>query len=146
MLGTRNVLLQNKYNLKTILFSLVFSTVSLVGNAQTIDSIYVNLYTDSLKKGTYNYINVDGLTSKRKYIPLDTTHLSFSSSSGKFIGNNLWIDQNLNEEKVTIKVHLKSKPELFKEFDIFIKTKPDDEVLRTADEIISEAKKKKKKS
>ena len=29
-------------------------------SAQNLDSIFFNLYTDSLKKGTYNYINVDG--------------------------------------------------------------------------------------
>ena len=27
--------------------------------AQKVDSIYFHLYTDSLKKGVYNYINVD---------------------------------------------------------------------------------------
>jgi len=52
--------------------------------AQKIDSIYANLYTDSLKKGTYNYINIDGLLSNGSYLPLDSTQVIFKSSAGKF--------------------------------------------------------------
>ena len=52
--------------------------------AQKIDSIYVNLYTDSLKKGTYNYINIDGRLQNGRYIPLDSTSLSFHQFCGAF--------------------------------------------------------------
>ena len=38
-----------------LLFAFSFS------KAQKIDNIFVNLYTYSLKKGTYNYINIDRL-------------------------------------------------------------------------------------
>jgi len=109
-----------------------------VCKAQQIDSIYVNLYTDSLKKGTFNYINIDGLLPNGRYLPLDSTHLIFSASAGRFSGNSLWIDKNFNGEKVTIKVILRNNPALFRQFDIYIKIKADNEKLKTADEIMNE--------
>ena len=105
--------------------------------AQKIDSIYVNLYTDSLKKGTFNYINIDGRLSNGKYLPLDSTHLIFWASAGKFSGNSLWIDRDFTEEKVNIKVTLRNNPSLHREFAVFIKKKPDPE-LKTVDELMKE--------
>lgn len=120
----------------------LFSTFAF---AQKIDSIYVNLYTDSLKKGTYNYINIDGLLSNGRYLPLDSTHIIFTASAGAFYGNSLFIDKDFKEEKVTIKVTLKQNPALFKEFVMFIKKKPDDEKLKTTEEILDEMRNKSKK-
>jgi hypothetical protein len=108
--------------------------------AQKIESIYVDLYTDSLKKGTFNYINIDGLLSNGRYIPLDSTHLIFSASAGKFSGNSLWIDKDFTSEKVSIKVVLRKNPSLFKEFEIYVKQKPDPE-LKTLDQLMNEKKK-----
>jgi hypothetical protein len=104
-------------------------------NAQKIDSIYVNLYTDSLKKGTYNYINVDGLFSNGKYLPLDSSTLKFSSSAGKFFGNSLWIDSDCKAEKIDIEIVLKTNPLLHKKFTIYIKKKDDDE-LKSMEEVM----------
>lgn len=104
--------------------------------AQKIDSIYVHLYTDSLKKGTYNYINIDGLLQNGRYLPLDTTQLVFTASSGRFVGNTLFIDKDFKEEKVTIKTVLKANPALYKEFVMYVKKKNDDENLRTVDELL----------
>lgn len=103
--------------------------------AQQIDSIYVNLYTDSLKKGTYNYINVDGLLSNGRYLPLDSTHIQFSTTAGKFYGNTLLIDRNFGGEKVTIKAVLRKNPSIHKEFTLYIKIKPDNENLKTVEEL-----------
>lgn len=113
---------------------------SFFAKAQKIESIYVNLYTDSLKKGTLNYINIDGKLSTGKYLPLDSTHLIFWSSAGKFSGNSLWIDKDITAEKVDIKVSLRNNPALVKEFSIYIKQKPDPE-LKTMDEIMNKSKK-----
>jgi hypothetical protein len=112
----------------------------MVSKSQTIDSIYVNLYTDSLKKATYNYINVDGLLSNGRYLPLDSTHLIFTSSYGKFKGNSLFIDKDFVGDKVSIKVILRKNTAIFKSFDIWIKKKENDEVLKSMDEILNEAK------
>ena len=105
--------------------------------AQKIESIYVDLYTDSLKKGTFNYINIDGKLSNGKYLPLDSSDLIFWTSDGKFTGNDLWIDRNFAGEKVDIKVTLKSNPSLHKEFTIYVKQKPDPE-LKTKEELMQE--------
>ena len=116
----------------------IFVLACSTAKAQNIDSIYVNLYTDSLKKGTYNYINIDGRLSNGQYLPLDNNQVTFTASSGEFKGNNLWIDKDFKLEKVTIKVVLKSNPRQYKEFDMFIKQKPDNEKLKTADDIMKE--------
>jgi len=121
--------------LKRYLLLLFIAAVS-VSKAQKIDSIYVNLYTDSLKKGTYNYINIDGLLPNGGYIPLDTSYLIFSASAGKFTGNNLFIDKNFKEEKVNIRVQLRQDTSRVKSFEMYIKRKLDDEILKTPDEII----------
>ncbi|MGI8584428.1 MAG: hypothetical protein ACR2KX_19725 [Chitinophagaceae bacterium] len=125
-------------------FTAVSILLSTFAKAQKIENIFVNLYTDSLKKGTYNYINVDGQLSNAKYIPLDSTHIIFWASDGKFSGNNLWLDKGFNNDKVFIKVVLKGNPQISKEFIIYIKKKPDDEKLPTDDEIFKNKSRKKK--
>lgn len=128
---------------KLLFFLLLFSTGA---KAQKIDSIYVHLYTDSLKKGTYNYINIDGKLSNGRFIPLDTADIIFSSSKGKFYGNSLWIDPDFKNENVSIKAVLKSNPLIHKEFIMYIKKKPDDEKLKTLDELMNEPGAKSKRS
>ena len=122
--------------MKLILF-FFFITFSTFAKAQKIDSIYVHLYTDSLKKGTYNYINIDGKLSNGRYLPLDSTEINFSSSDGKFYGNSLWIDPNFSKEKVSIKAILRSNPSMYKQFDVFIKRTPDPLKLKTEDQILN---------
>lgn len=110
-----------------IMFILFFQALlfSITARSQHIEQIFVNLYTDSLKRGTYNYINIDGLLSNGKYLPLDSTHLTFSSSYGKFYGNSLYLDKACTLEKVSITVRMKNMPSLHKEFDIYVKKKED---------------------
>ena len=110
---------------------------STVAKAQKVESIYVDLYTDSLKKGTFNYINIDGKLSNGKYLPLDSTDIIFSASDGKFSGNSLWIDRDFAPEKVDIKVVLRRDPSQHKEFTIYVKKKPDPE-LKTKEELFKE--------
>ena len=122
-----------------MLLFLLLASVTIV-KAQKIDSIYVNLYTDSLKKGTYNYINVDGRLANGSYLPLDSSQIIFKASAGKFSGNSLWIDPDFKMDKVSIKVTSRQNPALHKEFDMYIKTKLDDEQLKTVDQIMKEMK------
>lgn len=126
-----------KRKLKKILLAILLISAA-AAKAQKIDSIYINLYTDSLKKGTYNYINVDGLLSNGRYLPLDSTHIKFTASAGKFIGNSLLIDKDFTQEKITIKAVLKNNTAIAKEFVVYIKKKPDDENLKTANELLNE--------
>ena len=104
--------------------------------AQKVDSIYFHLYTDSLKKGTHNYINVDGKLSNDKWKPLTEKEIKFSSSYGVFEGNELIIPANFTEEKIMIKAILKDQPAIWKEITIWIKQKPDDELLPSKEEVL----------
>jgi hypothetical protein len=130
--------------LKKTLLTVSLTVISFFCQAQKIDSIYVNLYTDSLKKGTYNYINIDGLLSNGRYLPLDSSHLIFVATEGYFSGNSLWVEPNCKKEKITITATLRNNPAIFKSFDIYIKQKPDDEQLKTVDEILNRMKQKTK--
>lgn len=118
---------------------------SFAATAQKVDSIYVHLYTDSLKKGTYNYINVDGKLTNGRFLPLDSTEVIFTSSDGKFFGNSLWLAQDFNKDKVSIKTVLRSNPSVFKEFTIYIKKNPDGN-LKSLDDIMKETKTESNKS
>jgi len=110
-------------------------------SAQTLDSIFFNLYTDSLKKGTYNYINVEGHFTDGTYLPLSNKELKFTSTGGKFNGNSLFIDSAFSDEKVRIKAVVIRNPRLAKEIDIYIKKSPDNEKLPTIDEVMNGPKK-----
>ncbi|MGV3767900.1 MAG: hypothetical protein ACO1NW_17315 [Chitinophagaceae bacterium] len=105
-----------------------------------MDSIYFHPYTDSLKKGTYNYINVDGLLKNGRYIPLDSTHVEFTATLGFFRGNSLWVPLNTREEKVTITATLRKNKHLTRNFTIYVKQLPDNEVLETKEEILERMK------
>lgn len=113
---------------------LVFSAI--LSNAQKIDSIYFHLYTDSLKKGTHNYINVDGKTSDGKWRPLSAKEVTFTSSYGIFEGNELILPDPCTVEKLTIKAVLKSNPSTWKEITVWIKKRADDEMLPTSEEVL----------
>jgi hypothetical protein len=132
--------------MKQISLSAILILSSFLSNAQKIDSISFHLYTDSLKKGTHNYINVDGKTSDGKWKPLTAKDITFTASYGTFEGNELVLPDNPIVEKLTIKAILKSDPKLWKEITIWIKKKPDDELLPTTDEILKNKSQKNGKS
>lgn len=121
-------------------FTLLTFLISLttVAKAQKVDSIYFHLYTDSLKKGTYNYINVDGKLSDGRWLPLTAKEVVFTTSAGTFDGNSLFIDSNFKAPFVVIKAALKSNPAVTKEVTIHIKTTIIDEKLKTAEELMEE--------
>jgi hypothetical protein len=130
--------------LKYYLF-IIFST--LLCNpltAQQIDSIYFNLYTDSLKKGTYNYINVDGKLTNGRFIPLDSNYLVFKSSTGIFYGNSLYIDSTCTDSCVTITTYLKNNITLQKTIIIYVKKIYTDATLSTEQDVMDNRRKKKK--
>ncbi len=133
--------LYKQKQLKKYLLAL-FICSSFFAKAQKVESIYVNLYTDSLKKGTYNYINIDGQLANGKYLPLDSTQLIFWASAGKFSGNSLFIERDILVKQVDIKVSMRNNPAVVKEFTIYIKQLPDPE-LKTMDEIMNKSKSKK---
>src|SRR4030095_7953799 len=106
--------------MKQFLLSAILILLTILSNAQKIDSIYFHLYTDSLKKGTHNYINVDGKTSDGKWRPLSSKDITFTSSYGTFEGNELVLPDPCSVDKLTIKAVLKSNPSTWKEITVWI--------------------------
>lgn len=131
--------------MKPILFLISILAISFSVKSQKIESIYVHLYTDSLKKGTYNYINIDGKTADGSFLPLDSTDISFCSSYGKFTGNSLWVPADFKKDKISITATLKRDKSLYKKFDIYIKQNPDP-ILKTENELLREMNNKKRRS
>ena len=113
--------------------------------AQKIESIHFNLYTDSLKKGFYNYISVDGKDEEGHWQPLDSSKIAFSCNTGYFKGNDLFIDSSYTGETVTVKAVFKSNPSIWKETIIYIRKRPFTEPLKTNDEVLKEMREKRKK-
>ncbi len=115
-------------------------------HAQKVDSIFFHLYTDSLKKGTHNYINVDGKTSDGKWRPMTGKEIDFSTTYGKFEGNELILPDEPTVEKLTVKAVLKANPAIWKEVTIWIKKKADPEILPTKEEVLKNKPQKNSKS
>lgn len=132
--------------MKKILLLLFITVSASTVFAQKIDSICFHLYTDSLKKGQHNYINVDGKFSDGRWLPLSDKDLQFSSDHGKFEGNELVIPADFKHEKVTVKAVVKANPALSIERTIWIKKIPDPESLPTKEDILRDDKPKKNKS
>lgn len=110
---------------------------ALAAKSQSIDSIYFHLYTDSLKKGVHNYINVDGKLSNGQWRPLTAKDIIFTSSFGNFEGNSLIIDTSFKGEKVSVKAVYKSNPALWREVTIYIKKIESTEGLKTLEEVMN---------
>lgn len=107
-----------------------------VSNAQKINSIAFHLYTDSLKKGFYNYINVDGKTSSG-WLPLTANEVTFTANTGFFHGNDLFIDSSYKADSVVVKAILKSEPTVWQEITIYIR-KRGFPPLKATDEVLHE--------
>lgn len=128
------------------LLVIVSTLFAIKANAQKVDSIYFNLYTDSLKKGVHNYINVDGLLTTGNFIPLMSDELVFSSSCGKWYGNSILLDTSVKADRVTITAALKNRPQINKSIVIFIKKVNTEVELRSEKEVIEEYKNSRRKS
>lgn len=125
---------------KKILFLLVLCVGYMHSSAQKVEEIYFNLYTDSLKRGTFNYINVDAKLSNGRWIPLTDKDLHFKTNIGHFKANSLWLDDTVSIEKVSIAVLLKADTSLNKSIDIYIKKSSDWGKVVSPEEIITPSK------
>ena len=123
---------------KAVLILLILAAAGAV-RAQKIDSIYFHLYTDSLKKGFYNYINVDGKTADGRWLPLSSQEVTFvvnDTASLRFQNNDLFIDSSYKAETVKVKAVLKSDPAIWKETVIYIRKRGFNEPLPTNSDIL----------
>ncbi len=121
--------------MKKILFVCLIVIAGAGLKAQQVDSIFFHLYTDSLKKGQHNYINVDGKLSDGKWMPLSSKEIEFSCATATFKGNELIIPEDFRDSSVTVKAVLRSNPSVFLEKTIWIKQKPDP-LLPTSREVM----------
>lgn len=115
----------------------IFLALSTLAHAQQVDSIFFNLYTDSLKKGVHNYINVDAKLKNGNWMPLTTKEIKFNSSAGVFEGNSLILDTAFREPFVVVTAVLIADPKVRREIRIPIKRKTDDEPLKKLEEVLS---------
>jgi hypothetical protein len=133
---------------KTILLFLFFAAAKL-GSAQKVDSIYFHLYTDSLKKGYFNYINIDGKMTDGTWIPLSANDLILTvekDTALRFEKNDLFIDSSYTKETVTVKAVLKENPKVWKEVTIYIRKRGFDEPLKSNQEHLDDLKNERQKS
>ena len=70
----------------------------------------------------------------------------FTASEGRFEGNSLILDSACSSKKVTIKAVLKSNPAIWREVTVYIKTMPDNERLKTLEDVMQPSAPRKKKS
>lgn len=121
-----------KYLLPLFLLTVFAATA----HAQKVESIHFHLYTDSLKKGTHNYINVDGKLSNGRWLPLTAKDIRFTTDYGRFEGNELVLPENTTVAFVTVKAELISDPALRLEQKIWIKTIPNPDVLPSKEDVL----------
>jgi hypothetical protein len=126
-----------------VIFCVMFSYAV---KAQKVEDIFFNLYTDSLKKGVHNYINVDGKLGNGNFYPLMASEVVFSSSAGKWDGNSLIIDSAFNKDSVVITACLKERPEVKKSVTVYMKRILVEPELKTQEQLFDEWKHKPKKS
>lgn len=107
-------------------------------SAQKVEHIAFNLYTDSLKKGFYNYISVDGQLSDGTWQPLDSSQITFTANTGFFTGNDIFIDSSYTGDSIVVKAVLRSNPAIWKKTTIYIRKRGFDEPLKTNDELFEE--------
>ncbi len=115
------------------ILTVLIAFASLNCAAQNIEEIFFNLYTDSLKKGTANYINVEGKMSNGRYKPLTNKELSFLTSYGSFEGNDLLISFDYKQDSCILTVWVTSNPKLKKTMTIFIKKMEDPDLPNTTE-------------
>ncbi len=123
-----------------VVFIFLFVLAATCSTAQKVEQIVFNLYTDSLKKGFYNYISVDGRFSDGTWLPLDSTQIRFSANTGHFKGNDLFIDSAYTHDSVAVQVVLRHNPKLRESITIYIRKRGFTEPLKTATEILNEQK------
>ena len=129
--------------MKNFIFILFLFSFS-VAKSQKIDSIYFNLYTDSLKKGVHNYINVDGKLSSGIFQPLMADEVVFASTTGKWEGNSLIIDRESRVDSVIVTAYLKQQPDIKRVITIYLKKLEIDPPLPSEQELLDAWQKKKK--
>lgn len=124
--------------MRLVSLMVLFTCVAFYSNAQQIESIEFHLYTDSLKKGVHNYINVDGKLSDGSWRPLNSKQLQFTANTGTWDGNNLIIDSAYAKDSVVVTAVLKTNTALKQTITIYMKKNLTGERLKTEEELLND--------
>ncbi len=117
---------------------LLLTCAAVQSKAQQVESIEFHLYTDSLKKGVHNYINIDGKLADGSWRPLNSKLIQFSSSAGTWEGNNLIIDSSYKKDSVVVIATLRNNAALKKTITIYMKRNLAGERLKTEEELMND--------
>ena len=112
--------------------------VASLGKSQKVESIHFNLYTDSLKKGVHNYINVDGKLSNGTFYPLMASEITFTSNAGRWEGNSVIIDSAYAKDSIVITASLKADPSITKKVVIYLKKSSFEGEMKTEKELLEQ--------
>ena len=122
---------------------LLLACMANTAKSQDIQEFFFNLYTDSLKIGTFNYINVDALLKNGRYLPLDQKTVLFESSAGSWEGNSLFLDTSFKADSVVVRASLKKDLQQTKTITIYIKKGESMYKVKTEKELLDELNRKK---
>ncbi|ASZ11386.1 hypothetical protein KTO58_18205 [Chitinophaga pendula] len=125
----RRQLAQQQYQLSlSVTFPNTDTPLSTTLQLPRLERIRFNHYADSLKRNVHFYLNVEGVFSSGKILPLDTAAVRFQSSTGHLIGQDLLLEK---EDTVTRMISLKAisrtDPAISASSVIPVKQLPDDE-------------------
>ncbi len=126
-------------------FTFLLIALCVGAKAQKVESMFFNLYTDSLKKGVYNYINVVAKMSDGNYLPLTDNELEFTSTGGRWQGNSLILDSSFKNDSVVVVARLKNSPLVSSSKVIYLKKNLYEPPLKTEKELLEDWKRKGRK-
>ncbi|HVI47423.1 MAG TPA: hypothetical protein VM802_21295 [Chitinophaga sp.] len=90
-----------------------------------LTGIRFNHYADSVKRDIRYYLNVEGKFSSGRILPLDTSVISFNTSDGQIIGQDLLIDKNDTTRLITVEAWYKPNPNMYLRSVLPVKQLPD---------------------
>jgi hypothetical protein len=107
------------------------------------DTVFFNLYTDSLKPGTRNYINVVAGIGNN-FLPLTSEELIFKADTGRFMGNDWFIEEGFEGDSIRVTVTHRFYPEIQISRIVNIKKGPSSAIrVKTMEEVMDKPRQKK---
>lgn len=113
--------------MKKLLFLICLPAISVSAVAQNpaLKDIRFNLYADSIKPVLNYYVNVEGVFSNGRILPLDKNDIILEADWGE-IHNSEWvIPKRLEKECVVFTATARNNPELRKQITVYIQKSKD---------------------
>ena len=110
--------------MKRFLF-LIICFAAFNASAQKVDSMFFNLYTDSIKTILNYYVNVEGEYSNGRFLPMDTGVIRIIADHGAMSGNEWIAPKEIDFEKVTFHAIAKEDPRINDRVTVWLKRAKD---------------------